>query len=277
MKETHGLRQLDLGRWLNDRHRRSRNLSEVPLDPFLRLIDVDIPCDHECRIVRTVPLTVEVDDVGEFGTFQIRQRTDDLPPIGVSFGVERAIDHVVVVAVRLVVDALPLLVLHDLLLLRHHGLGHGVDEEAELVRLRPQRLLEAVRGHDFEVVRAVVAGRTVRRASDTRHQAIESARPEILGVEKEEVLEQVREPRLSLDLSRGTHVERHRDGRNGIGAVHMENDVEPVGQLIPLEVDRHPLLTVWGVRSGATSQHEHRQCRYEPEATHRLHREVHLT
>jgi hypothetical protein len=42
-------------------------------------------------------------------------------------------DHGLRVAVRLVVDALPLLVLDDLLLLGEDRLGDGVDEEADLV------------------------------------------------------------------------------------------------------------------------------------------------
>ena len=124
---------------------------------------------------------------------QVLQRADHLPAVRMSLRVERAVDDVVGVAVRVVVDALPLLVLDDLPLLGHDVLGHRVDEEAELVGLGPERLLEPVDGHDLVVVGVVAVGRPVGRAADAGHQAVEAAGPEVLRVQEEEVLEEVGE------------------------------------------------------------------------------------
>ena len=143
-----------------------------------------------------------------------------------SFGVQRFVDDEVVVPVNLVVDALPLLVLDDLLFLRDHRFGDCVDEEAELVRLRPQRLLQAVDRHYLEVVGAIAVGRAIGRASDPRHQAVEAARAEVLRVQEEQVLEDMREPRPPWHLTRRPDVERHRDGGGRVRAVDV-NRISP--------------------------------------------------
>ena len=46
--------------------------------------------------------------------------------------------------------------------------------------------------------------------------AVETAGAKVFGVEKKEVLKQMRVTRASLHFARGAHVERHRDGGNGI-------------------------------------------------------------
>src|SRR5690606_3251379 len=119
----------------------------------------------------------------------------------VTLGIERPVDDVTQMPVRLVVDALSFLVLDDLLLLRDDVLGHRVYEEAELVGLGPDRLLERVTRDDLEVVRPVTAGGTVCGTAHSGHQPIEPTRSEILRVEEEEMLEEVREPGASLGLS----------------------------------------------------------------------------
>ena len=214
-----------------------RYLAEVLLDPLPGPPHVDVAGHHQRRVVGAVPEGVELLGVGEGRSVQVRQRADHLPPVGVPLGVQRLVHDEVGVAVGSVVHALALLVLDDLLLLGDHRFGDGVDEESQLVGLGPQRLLQPVDRHHFEVVGAVAARGAVGGAADAGHEAVESAGAQVLRVQEEEVLEEVGEPGAPLDLAGRAHVEGHRHGGHRVGAVHVEDDFQSVVQLVALEVD----------------------------------------
>ena len=237
VEEKPGLGKLDGGRVQRRRRLAGRYLAEVLLDPLAGLLHIDVAGHHQRRVVGTVPKGVELLGVGEGRGVEVRQRADHLPAVGVSFRVQRLVDHEVGVAVGPVVHALALLVLDDLLLLGDHRLGHGVDEESQLVGLGPKSLLQSVDRHHFEVVGAVAARGAVGGAADAGHEAVESAGAQVLRVQEEEVLEEVSESGAPLDLSGRAHVEGHGDRRQRVRAVHMENDFQPVVELEALEVD----------------------------------------
>ena len=180
---------------------------------------------------------VEIPDVLQFGPVQILQRADDLPVVGLSVRVEVLVDDVAGMPVRAVVNTLALLVLDDLFLLGDYRLGHRIDEEAHLVGLSPENLLEGIPGNRLEVIRAVSRCGSVQRAADLVDKDVETTLSDILGFEKEQVLEQMCEAGSAFDLPGRTHVIGHGDRHNRIRAVDMENNVKAVVQSILLEVD----------------------------------------
>ncbi len=186
---------------------------------------------------------MEVLRIDEHRPVEVIERPDDLPPVWVPLRIHRLIDDEARVTVGPVVDPLALLILHDLLLLGHDVIGHRVDEEPELVGLRPQRLLQGVVRHHLEVVRSIAARRSVGRTAHARHETVEATGPEVLGVKEEEVLEQVREAGFARNFARRSDVEGHRDRGDRVGAIDVQNHVQAVGQLVLLVVDRESALS----------------------------------
>ncbi len=170
--------------------------------------------------------------------------------------IQRAVDDVADMSVRLVVHTLSFLVFDDLFFLGHHRVGDGVDEVAEFVSFGPQRLLQSVGRHHLKVIGAVAAGGAVRRTADARHEAVEAAGTKILGVEKKEMFEQMRKSGAPRHLARRADVERHRHSGDRIGAVHMEHHRQAVGELVPFKRDVGGAL---GVATTPGHDQPHRQ------------------
>ena len=207
----------------------TRNFAEVFLHPGPRLRRVEIAGDHQRGIVGRVPAAVERLHIVERGRIEIGQRADHRPVVGMVLGIQRVEHHRIGVAIGAVVDALPLLVLDDLLFLLDHRIGHGIDEPAELVGLGPEHLFQRVVGDGLQIVGDVVAGRTIgAAAADARAHAVQAAGAEVLRIEEEQMLEHVRKARASGCLARRPYVHGQHDCGHRIGAVDVEDHFKPV-------------------------------------------------
>ena len=134
------------------------DLAEIFLDPFLRLYGIEVTCDHQCYVVWDIPTAVKLLNIGECRILQIVERADNLPVVRMVLRARGLIDHVIRVSVRNVIDGLPLLVLYHLLLFREYGLGHCVNEPAQLVGFCPEHFLERIFGHRLKIICPVAVG-----------------------------------------------------------------------------------------------------------------------
>ena len=133
-------------------------------------------------------------------------------------------------AVRLVVDALPLLVLDDVTLAVELALSQRRQEKAHAVRLEVQRQFQCVRGHVDDVVGPILGCRSVIVAARRFEQVVERALGHVLRALEHDVLEKMREAGSSRLLPPGTDVIPDVDRRDGNRLVLVEDHVEPVGE-----------------------------------------------
>ena len=117
---------------------------------------------------------------------KIFERSDDLPIIRMIGRIQRLVDHILCVAVWIIVHALPLFVLNDLFFLFEHWLCDRVYEPAELVGFGPQHFFQSVVRYRLQVICAVAIRRTIRTGTaDPRRQLIKAAFAEVFGFEKQ--------------------------------------------------------------------------------------------
>ncbi len=137
-------------------------------------------------------------------------------------------------AVRLIVEALTALVLHDLALIVELRLGERLDKSAHAVGLEPQGEIELVRWHLLEVIGAIPGSRAVDVRAGTATGFLQQ-RP-VLPVSnvaralEHHVLEEVSEAGLARLLALRADVVHDLYGNDGRRVVDTVDDVEPVWQ-----------------------------------------------
>ncbi len=150
--------------------------------------------------------------------------------IGMAFGIQHLFEHDLRDAVRLVLDALPALVLHDVALRVDGHRRHRVEQVTHPIGLEEEGELERVRRHVDVVVRPIVRRGTIVLAADALEPRVELARLDVPGAHEHQVLEQMREARASRALVRGSHVipDVHADERHAV--ILVEDHVQTVAK-----------------------------------------------
>ena len=139
-------------------------------------------------------------------------------------------------AVRLVVDALAALVLHDFALIVELGLGQRLGERAHAVGLEPERELELIRWELLEIVRAVPRCRSIDVRARASARFLEQ-RPvhsvgDVARALEHHVLEEMREAGLAGALALRADVVHHLDSDYGRRVIDTIDDVESVWERI---------------------------------------------
>ena len=144
-------------------------------------------------------------------------------------------------AVRLVLQPLPPLILHDVPLLVELLVVGGVEQRGQPVGLDPQQVLEVARRHGREVVRAVVARGAVDAAfGQVRagflgvHEVLAAG---ILRALEHHVLEQVRKARAPPLLVLRSDVEPLVHVHDRQLAVDVQDHLQAVGERVLLELE----------------------------------------
>ena len=165
-------------------------------------------------------------------------RADDVRVVRMALRKERVKHRLFDDAVRLVLDALAPLVSHDVLLIGEAGLIDDVEEIAHAIRLEPQRQLELVRRHRFEVVRAIEIGGAVDVAAAGAFDGLEvRVGRHVLRRLEHHVLEEMREPGAAGLLIRGADVvpQIHRHERQPM--ILRQDHIQAIRQREFFEVD----------------------------------------
>ncbi len=112
--------------------------------------------------------------------------------------IQRRVDHLLLITIRLIVDALPLLVLDHLFLFGQHGFGDRVDKPAEFVGFGPQHFFQRIGRHSLEIVGAIATRGTIgSRATDARTHRVETTPAEVFRFQKQQMFEQMGKPRAA--------------------------------------------------------------------------------
>ena len=133
-------------------------------------------------------------------------------------------------AVRLIVDALPALVLHDFDLVVEALLRHGGQQPAHAVGLEPQHAFQRARGHVLEVVGAIEVGGAVQVGGTQGFERLEPIGVVMLGALEHHVLEQVSETGLARLLVLRADVVPHVHGDDGCRVILVQDDRETIGK-----------------------------------------------
>lgn len=208
----------------------ARDAPEPALHLLAGLDRIDVPGDHQHRVVGRVVRPEEAPHVLERGRLQVGHRADDRPAVRVLGRVEALEDVLLGESVGPVLVGLPALVLHHALLQLHllgSDLGH---QESHAVRVQIEHQRQGVRGAILVVVGAVLGGRPVVVGSRGFEQAVELPGRHVLRAHEHQVLEQVGEagpPRLLIS---GSHVVPDVHADDGQRVVLVQDDLEAVGQ-----------------------------------------------
>ena len=219
-------------RRVDRRHRLAgRHVAEPLLDQLAGAGDVDVAGDHEARVAGHVVGAEEPRDVLEARRGEIFHRSDRRPAIRMSGRIEhrRQLDERL--AVRLVVDALTLLVLDNIALAVDLVGRLVVEEEAHAIGLEEQRQLERVRGDVLVIVGAIVGGRAVVVAAGGLEPVVELAFRHVHRSFEHDVLEEMREAGAAGPLVARADVIPDVHGHDRHARVAMQDHVQAVGQL----------------------------------------------
>ena len=107
--------------------------------------------------------------------------------------------------------------------------------------LQPQAELELVGRQDLVIERAVVGGVGVVLATGVLDVLEEFAASDVLGAFEQQVLEEVGHAGALRVFVLGADVVHHGDGHDGGAVVFVQDDVEPVVEVVFLEFDGGPL------------------------------------
>ena len=203
--------------------------AEIFFDESARFRRVEVAGDDETRVVGHVVVSEEVLHVFERGRREVFHRADCRPVVRMALRVHRVGDAVDGLPVRLVVDALALLVLDNVALVVELRLRHRVEQSAHTPGLHEERGFEKVRRDEFPVVRAVFRGRAVDRAAELLYggDVVEVVALEAL---EHHVLEEVCEACAARRLVLRADVIPDVDADDGRRVVFVEDDAQPVRQ-----------------------------------------------
>ena len=178
--------------------------------PHLReaLLRLHVADDRHDGVVRRVVGPEERRDVLDRGGAQVRHRPDHRVLV-VEVLVRQVLQHLVGLAVGLVVDALAPLFLHRVDLVLQVFLGDARREGAHAVRLEEEAEIELVGGKRLEVVGAVLVRGPVHVPAVVvdEHEVLAAA--DVLRPLEHHVFEEVRESGASLPLVARPHVVGH--------------------------------------------------------------------
>ena len=145
-------------------------------------------------------------------------------------GIDRGHEIFVGESVRLVLVALPALVLHDIALEIDLGLVHCLEHPAEPVGFEPEHQWKRGDRARFVVVGAVGVGGTVVVGARGLEEAIELRIRRVLRAHKHQVLEEVREAGAADLFVAGTDVVPNVGGDDGDAVVLVHNNRQAVGE-----------------------------------------------
>ena len=195
---------------------------------------VEIAGDDQRQVVRRVVGPEELGHLVDPGRFQVLVPADDGPGIGMAGGVEVLVDQLVPAAVGLVLRGLPAFVADDLALVLEVLPRERVRQRGDTVRFQPEHVFEVARGHGGEVVGAVVARGAVDAAfpqvAARLFDVFEIPVRRVLRPLEHQVFEEVGEPGPAGPFHLGAHVKPVVDMHHGQLAVHVQDDLQPVGQ-----------------------------------------------
>ena len=208
----------------------ARDLAEILIHVAPQLQRPEVAHHDERGVVGGVIGVEEGPDVGELCRVEVVHRSDDRVRVGEARRAVERPGHAVDERgrVRLVVDPQPALFLYGLALVVEVLVRDG--ERPHPIGLKPERQVQAIRGHRFIVVRAVFRRAAVFRSAGPRDQLELLALLHVGRALEHHVLEQVREARAARPLVTRAgvvpHVHRH-DGRRVIFRV---KDAQAVGK-----------------------------------------------
>jgi hypothetical protein len=221
-----------------------RDGAEVFLDEALGLGRVEVAGDDEREVVRRVVGAEELAHVVERGGREVFVEADDVGLVGVARRVEVLHEELEPAAVGLIFEPLPALVLDHVALVVELLFGQRVGERGEAVGLDPEEVFEVARGHGGEVVGAILVGRAVDAALEEVRagglDVLEILARRVLRALEHHVLEEVREAAAARPLVLRADVEPLVDVDDRQLAVDVQDDAQPVGQRVLLELNlRH--------------------------------------
>jgi len=219
---------------VDDRRRHGRHFGAARdrPEPFLHLGarggDIDVPRQREHHVVGRVMVAEPGAHIGQAGRVEIGHRADRRMAIRVTDGQQSVADGVLGQTIRLVV-ALPLFILDHAALFIELVLRDRAEQVAHAVRFHHQRAVERAGGDRFDVVGAIVPGRSVGRGRTGRFEGnIEIL--DVLAAAEHQVLEQVGEPGASARFVLRSDAVVQRDADDRALAVGMNQRGQPVGE-----------------------------------------------
>ena len=243
---------------LRRRLRPARDRPVIVLDETPRLGKVDVARHDETRVVGRVVGPEERGDVVVAGRREVRHGADDGPVVRVPGGVERLAEDREGHPVRPVLVRLPALVL-DHVALAVDALGrHRAEQRRHPVCVEEEGEREPVRRRVGRVVGPVMRRGAVGAAARLLEPRVDGALRDVPGALEHEVLEEVREAGPARRLAGTTHVVPRVDADGRDRGVPVEHDVEPVGELEPLELDGERRADV--LRRGGSGQDGEGSC-----------------
>ena len=223
------------------RPRTGWNLSEPRANQRGGFLDVDITRDHQSRVVGPIKGGVKRGDVLHRRGCDVVHRSDDGMPVWMAR--EKQFRKLgVIAAVRLIVDALALL-LHHHTALRLETF-RGEQKLQETVGFQPEAQFELVRRQNHVVIRLVLV--RVRIVVPARQLAlpVEDAARHIDGPVEHQMLEQVGKPCLARRFVLRADVVRNVYAHDGHEAAAMQHDAQAVPEREFREVDvRHDAVS----------------------------------
>ena len=166
-----------------------------------RARNIDVAGDDQDCVVRCVVRLEEVVHVSDRRGGEIRHRSDHRMVVRVARREHRSHHSLDPGAIRLVVDTLAALVLHDFALVVELHLIDRLQQRAHAVRLEPKRQLELIGRHLLEVVGSVRVGSSIDVGAATSARRFQQAEMlallHVLRPLEHHVLEQVSEARAA--------------------------------------------------------------------------------
>ena len=208
----------------------ARNLGEPLLDELPGGVDIDVARDHQAGVVGHVIRAEEPRHVFKAGRGEILHRANRRPAVGMARRIQhrRQLDEGL--AVRLVVDALALLVLHHVALTVDLVGRLVVEEEAHAIRFEKQRQIERVRRQIDVVVGAIDGGRSVVVGAGGLEPGVERAFGHVRRAFEHHVLEQMREAGAADALVTRADVIPEVQRHHRHAGIAVQDHVEAVGQ-----------------------------------------------
>ena len=234
------LQALDGGPW--------RDALEIRPHERKRRVGVEVAGKRNRRVRRMVVAAKERVRFVDLGRLQVRDLADRRPVVRMVRGKQRRQHRHRRQAVRTVLVVLPPLVQHHVALVDELLLRQRRQQEAHTVRFHPQREFERAGGHDFPIVRPISVGRAVQRRP-CRLQRLKEAAVVVLRPFEHQMLEQMREARVTGTLVLRSDVIPDVDRDDGTPVRFVQQHVEAIGERMLAErnVQRVYLRTVRGM------------------------------
>ena len=210
--------------------RACRDRAEMSLDGGDDLLFINVANNGEDGIVRCVPGGEEVAHILERGGVEVFHGADGWVMVRVPLRIRERKEFDVGAAVRLVVVAGALLVLHHVALVVEVRLIKSGEECAESIGLHPEDQLRPFCWHGGEVVGAVEPGGGVPLSADRFNQGEVLRLGDVLGALEHEVFKEVRESGAPSAFIFRANVIPDVDGGDRRGAINDEEEAQAIGE-----------------------------------------------